>query len=87
MELLQLSTHSVDGVNLLPPLVLLPLDPMLVQVIEQLVDISRSIRISLPLLCVVFQQLNVGQTSTFLYISHAPLTSKDTYLSHFLTML
>lgn len=27
-------TCSVDGVNLLPSLILLPLDPMLIQVIE-----------------------------------------------------
>jgi len=46
-------TYSVDGINFLSPLILLPLDPMLIQVIEQLIDISRSIRISLPLLRIV----------------------------------
>lgn len=53
-------TYSVDGINLLPPLILLPLDPVLIQVVEQLIDISRSIRISFPLLRIVFQQLNIG---------------------------
>jgi hypothetical protein len=27
-------TYSVDGVDLLPPLIFLPLDPVLIQVIE-----------------------------------------------------
>jgi len=53
-------TYSVYGVNFLSPLILLPLDPMLIQVIEQLINISRSIRISFPLLRIVFQQLNIG---------------------------
>jgi hypothetical protein len=55
MSDIKAETHSIDGINLLPPLILLPLDPVLIQVIEQLINISRSIRISLPLLRIVFQ--------------------------------
>jgi hypothetical protein len=55
MSDIKAETYSVDGINLLPPLILLPLDPVLIQVVEQLIDISRSIGISLPLLRIVFQ--------------------------------
>jgi hypothetical protein len=60
MSDIKAGTYSVDGINLLPPLILLPLDPVLIQVVEQLIDISRSIGISLPLLRIIFQQLNIG---------------------------
>jgi hypothetical protein len=60
MSDIKAETYSVDGINLLPPLILLPLDPVLIQVVEQLIDISRSIRITLPLLRIVLQQLDVG---------------------------
>ena len=62
------ATYSVNSVHFLSPFILFPLDPMLVEVIEKLVDIIRSLCISVPLLRVEFKQLDIRQTLRALYI-------------------
>lgn len=59
-------TYGVDGIDFLPAFILLPFDPMLVQVVEQLVDVCCTECVGLPLSRVILQELDVGQTRAFL---------------------
>lgn len=49
------STDCVNGVDFLPPLILLPLHPVLVEIVEHLVDVHRTGSVSVPLLGVKFE--------------------------------
>jgi hypothetical protein len=78
-------TYRVYGVDLLPPLLLFPLHPMLVQVIEQLVYITRSYSILVPLLGIELEQIEIRQLLGFLSSSQliTTLTSKSRSLLAF----
>lgn len=49
-------THSVDLVDVLSPFVLLPLDPMSIEVGEETVDVGRTGREPVPFVGVVFEK-------------------------------
>ena len=51
--------HSVDSIHLFPSLVLFPLHPVLVEVVEQLVDVRSALGVSSPRLGIEFEQLNI----------------------------
>jgi hypothetical protein len=54
-------TYDVDNVDVLPPLVLLPLDPVPVEVSEETVDVSRSGCVPVPFLGVVTKERLIGE--------------------------
>lgn len=54
-------TYDVDNIDVLPPLVLLPLDPVPVKVGEETVDVSRSGGVPIPLLGVVTEERLIGE--------------------------
>lgn len=60
-------THSVNSIHLFPPFILLPLHPVLVQVIEQLVDVHGAVRVRVPFSGVEAEKLDVAQLFTLLF--------------------
>lgn len=53
------NTHSVHLINVLSPLVLLSFDPVLVQIVEKLVDVQGASGIPIPLTSIILEKLLV----------------------------
>lgn len=54
------STYRKNSVHLFTSLVLFALDPVLVEIIEELVDKASAGGVLIPFLCIVLEQLEFG---------------------------